>query len=91
MVRKYVKDAVFVKLKEMHAEHTNINTIKYTQFKMQPYMDSVILNTDQISMLFNVRGNTVNGFKMSCSSMYRNNTHCKLGCLEEDSLDHYMS
>ena len=74
----------------MQAEHTKINTIKYNSFKMQPYLDSEILTTEQISMLFNMRSNTVNGFKMCFSSLYRNDTSCKLGCQEQDSLDHCM-
>ena len=35
-----------------------------------------------------MRANTVNGFKMCFSNMYKNNTLCKLGCREQDSLDH---
>ena len=42
-------------------------------------------------MLFNMRSNTVNGLKMCFPNMYKNNTLCKLGCLEEDSLDHCFS
>ena len=90
LVRKHVKDATFTKLKEMQSEHTKINTIKYESFKIQPYIDSDILTSEQISTLFNMRANTINGFKMCFSSMHRNYTMCKLGCMEKDSLQHCM-
>ena len=54
MVKKHVKDATFTQLKEMQKEHTKINTIKYNAFKMQPYLDSDLLNSEEISMLFNI-------------------------------------
>ena len=41
-------------------------------------------------MLFNIRANSVNGFKTCTPSIYRNNLVCKLGCLEDDSLRHCM-
>ena len=91
MVKKHVKDATFTQLKEMQKEHTKINTIKYNAFKMQPYLDSDLLNSEEISMLFNMRANTVNGFKMCFTSMHRYNLWCKLGCQETDSLDHCMN
>ena len=50
LVRKHVKHATFTKLKEMQSEHTKINTIKYESFKIQPYIDSDILTSEQISM-----------------------------------------
>ena len=90
LVRQHVKDATFTQLKLMQSEHTKINTIKYESFKIQPYIDSDILTSEQISTLFNMRANTINGFKMCFSSMHRNDTMCKLGCMEEDSLQHCM-
>ena len=38
-----------------------------------------------------MRSNTVNGFKMCFPNIYKNNTFCKLGCLEQDSIAHCFS
>ena len=60
---------------------------------MQPYIDSDILRSEQIAMLFNMRANTIYGFKMFFVfvSMNINDTMCKLGCKEEDALQHCMN
>ena len=39
-------------------------------------------------MLFNMRANTVNGYKACFPSAYRNDANCKLGCEEGDSIAH---
>ena len=91
LVRKYVKDAVFKKLKDMQKEHTKIKDIKYDSFKIQPYLVSDTLNPEQTALLFNLRANTVNGFKMCFTSIYRNDLKCKLGCQENDTLAHCIS
>ena len=41
-------------------------------------------------MIFNMRANTINGFKMCFTSMHRNDAMCKLRSMEEDSLQHCM-
>ena len=64
------------------------SAIKYDSFKIQPCFVSEILNLEQT--LFNMRANTVNSFKMCFTSLYRNDLKCKLGCQEEDSLEHCM-
>ena len=64
IVKKLVKIAAFDKLKEVQTTHTNINTINYEQFKLQPYLDSNIITFEERSLVFNVRANTLNGFKI---------------------------
>ena len=91
IVKNLVKIAAFDKLKEVQSTHTKINTIKYEQFKLQPYLDSNTLTVEERSLAFNVRANTLNGFKMCFTSMYRDNLNCKLGCDIEDSFEHCMS
>ena len=59
--------------------------------QLQPYLDSNTLNVEQRSLVFNIRANTVNGFKMCFTSMYRNNLNCKLGCNTPDTIDRRMT
>ena len=87
-VRICVSDAAFKSLKVIQAEHEKVKHIEYKTFKLQPYLTSASFSHEESSMLFNMRANTVNGFKMCFSNMYKNNTLCKLGCIEQDSLDH---
>ena len=74
----------------MQSSHTKINTIQYKRFGLQEYLASDKFSTEEKSTLFNLRANSVNGFKMCTPSIYRNNLLCKLGCLEDDSLEHSM-
>ena len=36
-------------------EYTKINNLKYSSFKVQTYLNSEILNAEEIFMLFNMR------------------------------------
>ena len=70
---------------------TKVNTIKYPEFNIQPYLNNPTFTFEESSTLFNARANTVNTFKMCFTSMHRNNLNCRLGCLTEDSLEHCMT
>ena len=91
LVKKDVKAAAFENLKETQSTHIKINTIKYIKLQLQPYLDSSSLTIEQRSLIFNIRANTVNGFKMCFTSIYRNNLNCKLGCNTPDTIDHCMT
>ena len=53
-------------------------------------MVSESLNPEQTALLFNMRANTVNSFKMCFTCLYRADLRCKLGCQDDDSLAHCM-
>ena len=90
-MKKNVKAAAFENFKQTQSTHTKVNTIRYDKLQLQPYLDSNTLNVEQRSLVFNIRANTVNGFKMCFTSMYRNNLNCKLGCNTPDTIDHCMT
>ena len=78
----------FMFLKSEKAEHSKIKDIVYKDFRLQAYLKSDKINEKEASTIFNMRANTVNGFKMCFSNMYKNDTLCKLGCQYEDSISH---
>ena len=85
IVRRKVKSAAFSSLKVTQSSHLKIKKIIYTSLNTQTYLNSQELSFEESSTLFNIRANTVNGFKTCFPSIYRNNLNCKLGC--KDSLD----
>jgi hypothetical protein len=91
IVKLSIKSAAFSALKKLQSSHTKIRNIRYSKFEIQPYLQSSQLSEEEISMLFNMRADTVNGFKSCFSSLYRNNPGCKLSCKEEDSIRHSFS
>ena len=62
IVKKCIKSAAFNALKEIQSEHTNVKEIIYTTFTMQPYMKSNLLSSEEMSTLYNLRADTVNGY-----------------------------
>jgi hypothetical protein len=88
IVKKHVKSSAFKALLEVQTTHKKVRTIKYSEFQIQKYLLNDSFTTEQASTMFNIRANTVNGFKACFPSVYRNNPECKLGCTEEDTLDH---
>ena len=63
----------------------------YMQFQTQPYLQSSQFSLEEIAMLYNMRADTVNGYKKCFPSIYRNDLVCKFLCQEEDSISHAFS
>ena len=63
-VRKCVRSAAFSALKDVQSSHTKVKNISYPKFSLQPYLASDTFSSEESSLLFNMRADTVNGFKM---------------------------
>ena len=90
-VRKFVRSAAFSTLKDVQSSHTKVKNISYPKFSLQPYLASDTFSSEESSLLFNMRADTVNAFKMCFPSAHRNDNLCKLGCGVEDSISHAFS
>ena len=64
-VKKCVAAAAFESLKCIQSEHEKVKHIEYKSSRIQPYLISASFSYEESCMLFNMRANTVNGFKMS--------------------------
>ena len=91
VVRRCVKSAAFNELKSIQATHTKVKDISYPIFSLQAYMTSSLFSSEEMSTVFNLRTNTINGYKMCFTKAYPDDKTCKLGCLEEDSISHSYS
>ena len=87
-MKKHVTSAAFKWLTLKQSGHIKIKHIKYQNNKVQPYLKSKLFSFEESATLFNLRSNTVNGYKICFPNVYRNDKSCKLGCLEDDSIDH---
>ena len=90
-VKLCVTSASFTALKSIQEDHIKIQHIKYNDFKLQPYLTSELFTYEEASTLFNMRANTVNGFKKCFPTLYANDIQCKLGCSNEDSISHILT
>ena len=88
LVRKSVMSAVFNSLKTVQLTHTKVINIMYPNFELQPYLQSDLIDSEEIALLFNMRADTINGYKMCFSSVNQDDTQCKLKCNNEDSISH---
>ena len=80
----------FQALRAIKEEHIKVKHIKYSDFKLQPYLASEIFNSEEVSTLFNMRANTVIGFMKCFPKFYANDIQCKLGYLSDDSINHLV-
>jgi hypothetical protein len=87
IVKRCVRNATFLALQKLKESHTKIKNMDYCEFNLQAYMRSDIMSVKEVSALFNMRADTVNGYKMCFSHAY-DNLLCKLGCTESDSMAH---
>jgi hypothetical protein len=87
LVKRCVRNATFNALQKLKVSHTKIKNIDYCEFNLQAYMRSDMMSVEEVSALFNMRADTVNGYKMSFPHAYENPL-CKLGCTEGDSIAH---
>ena len=88
IVKKHVTSAAIESLTLKQSGHIKIKHIKYQNNKVKPYLRSNLFSSEESATLFNLWSNTVNGYKMCFPSVYKNDKSCKLGCLEDDSIDH---
>ena len=91
IVKKLIKSATFAAMQSLKLGHTKIRRIMYMQFQTQPYLQSSQFSLEEIAMLYNMRADTVNGYKKCFPSIYRNDLVCKFLCQEEDSISHAFS
>ena len=89
LVRKSVMSAVvFNSLKTVQLTHTKVRNIMYPNFELQPYLQSNLIDSEEITLLLNMRADTINGYKMCFSSVNQDDTQCQLNCNNEDSISH---
>ena len=88
VVKKLVRNASFKHLQEKKEKHTKIKNIEYKEFKLQNYYESRLFTAEEAAILFNLRGQSINGVKMCAKTNFQNDLLCKLGCQVEDSLSH---
>ena len=88
IVKKLVRNAAFKHLQEKKEKHTKIRNIEYKELKLQNYYESRLFTAEEASILFNLRGQCLNGVKMCAKNNFQNDLLCKLGCQVEDTLSH---
>ena len=66
IVKKHVTSSAFKSLKFKQLGHIKIKHIKYQNNKVKPYLRSNLFSSEESATLFNLRSNTVNGYK--CAS-----------------------
>ena len=91
IVKKHVRSAAFKSLLDIKSGHTKRNPIKYPSFNIQPYLEDSSMSHEERTTLFNLRAETINGFKACFSSAFLQDSKCRLGCQEEDNFSHIYS
>ena len=82
IVRKHVISATFTSFKTIQLSHTKVRNIHYPSFVLQPYFQSELFDHEEISLLLNMKADTIKGFKMCFQSAHRED------CNYKDSIKH---
>ena len=86
-VRKKLNQAIFNSLTILQNTHSKVRDIKYTQFKIQPYLKSHTFTNNMASVLFNLRSSMTKTIKSNFSSINRGDMSCKMKCQEPGTED----
>ena len=70
LVSRKVKTATFCSLKETQSSHIKVSANQYTIFVTLPYPMPQDITFEESSTIFNIRANTLNGFKSCFPSLY---------------------
>ena len=89
IVRNHVISVTFTSLNKIPCQnHTKVRKIQYLSCVLQPYFKSELFNHEEISLLFNMRADTIIGLKICFASAHCDDSQCKLNCNNEDSIKH---
>ena len=92
-IKKKLNQAVFNSLKVLQNTHSKVRDIKYSEFKIQPYLKCHTFSNSIASVLFNMRSSMTKNIKSNFSSLHRDNLYCKMKCQEpgiEDNQSHIL-
>jgi hypothetical protein len=87
LIKKKVRQQVFLVLKVVQQSHSKVKEIKYNRFQTQEYMMTPLLTNQEVSTLFSLRTRTFR-------SVYNNfgqKKNCVLGCSVIDSQEHWIT
>ena len=62
----------------------------YHTFDPQSYINSHMINNEEVALLFSLRSKTVINIKSNFSSIHNMQLQCQLGCAAEETQEHCM-
>ena len=89
IVKKKIRQAAFIYLKNLQEGHSKMNGIKYNTFEKSAYLSSPLFKSDSIGLLLALRTRTVEGVRNDFRGMYPNKK-CPLECDVDDTLQHIL-
>ena len=89
IVKKKIRQAAFIYLKNLQEGHSKMNGIKYNTFEKSAYLSSPLFKSDSIGLLLALRTRTVEGVRNDFRGMYPDKK-CPLECDVDDTLQHIL-
>ena len=88
-VKAKVRAASFKHLMELQNNHSKMDNINYSEFKLSNYMRNPLFDYESTTTLFSLRTRTVRGIKNDFRGMYVD-IMCPLGCTNTDTIPHIL-
>ena len=86
LIKKKVREQVFLGLKLVKESHSKVREIQYSKFQIQEYMMTPQLTNQEVANLFSLRTRTYR----NVSNNFGQNNNCSLGCSKIDSQEHWI-
>ena len=91
LIKITVRDEAFKEFKIMQANHEKGKNIHHENLsRTQKYMTTNKLNNKEVSLLFNLRCQSINGIKDNFHQMFKGNLKCDLCAIYVDSQEHLL-
>ena len=91
LIKITVRDEAFKEFKIMQANHEKGKNIHHENLsRTEKYMTTNKLNNKEVSLLFNLRCQSINGIKDNFHQMFKGNLKCDLCAIYVDSQEHLL-
>ena len=89
-IKQLIDKAAFSYFIELKNTHKKIKDIHYEALKIQPYLQSKLLNIKEKELLYSLRSHCHQS-KFNFKKLFKNNINCRFGCKETEDQIHIFT
>ena len=87
LLKNIVTKEAFKELLELKEKHTKVKHIEYDALKIQNYLQSPNICTEETQVLASLRSNCIKTVRKNFPKLYKNRLYCPLKCEEQNQIE----
>ena len=87
LLKNIVTKEAFKELLELKEKHTKVKHIEYDTLKIQNYLQSPNICTEETQVLASLRSNCIKTVRTNFPKLYKNRVYCPLKCEEQNQIE----